>query len=622
MITIILSAVAAAAAAEPAPQIVVTASREPVPEALSGAAVTVIDTPTIEALALPSLSDLLRLAPGVSVAVSGPLGSQTQVRIRGAESNHTLVLVDGIAVNDPASSGDFRFETLPAAGVARIEVLRGPQSALWGSEAIGGVVSVTTREPGGDDRLFGNIEAGSFGTVRGAAGISLGTAESGLVAQGGYVSANGINAAFRGSERDSAENLTLSLKGRTQLSDTVAIGGVARFASTLSEFDGSNPVTFRRDDTLDETRIRGLALRGWARATLLDERWTQELSVQHLDTANINRRAAAFRNRTDANRTRFAYQSSLTLMTGAASHRLTAALEDERQRFVSDDTAFGGASDQRRSRDRTSLVGEYRLDAGMLSGGVSVRRDWNDRFADATTWRAAGAAALGSGLRAHASYGEGVTDPTFTEQFGFFPGSFSGNPNLTPEQSKGIDAGLAWTNGTVAVDVTWFRTDLTDEIVSTFNSTTFLSGVANATGKSKRSGIEATFDARLAPTLRVQASYAYLDASEQRVAAGLQTKEVRRPRHSGALTAISEIGALDLATSIAWVGARRDTDFDVGRVVTLQSYALVTVSARYAVSAALDLTARVENAGDVSYQDVVGYRTPGIAGFGGLRWRF
>lgn len=147
----------AAAAAIIDPTIVVTAAREPVRSDLSGTTITVLDRETIEAVGLPQVSDLLRLSPGVSVSQSGPLGSQTQVRLRGAESNHTLVFIDGIEVNDPAASGDFRFETLLSDGIERVEILRGPQSALWGSEAIGGVVSVTTREPGTGAPIFGHV---------------------------------------------------------------------------------------------------------------------------------------------------------------------------------------------------------------------------------------------------------------------------------------------------------------------------------------------------------------------------------------------------------------------------------------------------------------------------------
>jgi len=607
----------ALAANEPA--IVVTAAREPVPAALSGTAVTVVDRATIEAVNLPQASDLLRLSPGVAVSQAGPLGSQTQVRIRGAEANHTLVFVDGIEVNDPAASGDFRFETLPAEGIERVEVLRGPQSALWGPEAIGGVVSVTTREPGEGTRLFGRAEAGSFRTYRGGAGASTGTDAGGIVAQASYVRSRGIDAVRAGGERDGYENLTLSAKGVLRPSPASELGVVARYTDSETEFDGTDPVTFRRANTLDETTIRGLALRGYGELALMEDRWRHRVEGQYLDTDNLNRDGGVFLNRDDAERLKAVYQTSFE----AGPHRLTGAIEHEKQRFRAKDRAFYGATDQKRSRRQNSVVGEYRFGLGdSFAASASVRHDDNDRFEDATTWRATAAAALPNGIRAHASYGEGVTDPTFTEQFGFFPGSFVGNPDLSPERAHGFDAGLGWSDGRTAVDVTYFRADLEDEIVMTFSSTTFLSGVANADGESRRQGIEASLDARAADWLRVSAAYTYLDAEEGRVAGSARSREVRRPKHSGSITATAELDRLTLAGSVAYVGKRRDTDFDTFRDVTLDDYALITLSGRYELSDALELTARIENAGDADYEDVFGYATPGVAAYAGVRVRW
>lgn len=609
----------AAAAATIDPTIVVTAAREPVRSDLSGTAITVIDRATIDALNVPQAADLLRLSPGVSVSQAGPIGSQTQVRLRGAESNHTLVFVDGIEVNDPASSGDFRFETLLADGVEAFEVLRGPQSALWGSEAIGGVVSITTREPGGDGPVFGQLEYGSFRTWRAGGGVEVGSADNGVVAQVSHVDTRGIDAVGSGGERDGYENLTLSLKGVAQPTENTRIAAVARYSTAEIEFDGTDPVSFLRADTLDETRIRGLALRAYGELALLDDRWKHRLEGQYLESDNINRDGATYLNRDDAERLKAVYQSSFE--TGP--HRLTAALEHEKQRFRADDRQFFGAANQRRSREQSSIVGEYRLAIGeRFAASASVRHDDNDRFADATTWRATAAAALPQGFRAHASFGEGVTDPTFTEQFGFFPGSFVGNADLKPEQSQGFDAGLGWANDRIAADVTYFRTNLEDEILTTFDSTTFLSGVANASGESRRQGIEASLDARANEWLRLSASYTWLDSEEGQVAGSARTREVRRARHSGSLSAIAEHDRLTLAASLAYVGKRRDVDFDTFTDVTLGDYALVTVSGRYRLTESIELTGRVENAGDADYQDVFGYATPGIAVHGGVRIRW
>jgi len=600
--------------------ITVTASREPVPVALAGTALTIIDRETIQALSLPLVKDYLTLSPSVSVSQSGPLGSQTQVRIRGAEANHTLTFIDGIDVTDPASSGEFRYESLLAAGVERIEVLRGPQSALWGSQALGGVINIITRD---DTGLYGEAEAGSLGTVRAGAGggVTLGET-SRLSGQLSYLSSTGYDIANVGGDKDGYDNLTAHAKFSAQPTPTSNILLVARYTTSNSQFDGFNFTTgVPRDEPL-ATRSKQLALRAEAGTTLFDDRWSHRISGFFTDTANINRTAGAFANRSNGGRYTLRYQTSLTAETGSARHRFTAALEHDRERFDSIDAVATALSNQSRSRLQTSLVGEYRLDIGdWLGGGVAVRQDWNNRFADTTTVRATAALKPGAGFTLHGAYATGVADPTFFDLFGFFPGFFVGNPNLVPERSRNWEVGAGWANASLGLDVTWYDATLDNEIVSTFDRTTFLSGVANATGRSRRKGLEVSASATPVIGLRLAATYALLDANEQRVAAGLQLREVRRPRHSGSLTAAYTGPVFDLAASAAITGARDDTDFARFVRVRLAPYTLVTLSGAWHVSPRIDLTSRIENALDSSYQDVFAYRTPGLTAHAGVRLR-
>ena len=613
----------AAAAAVATSPIVVTASRTPISEALSGTAISVIDAETIDALRLPLLADYLRLVPSVAVASTGGLGSQTQVRIRGAEGNHTLVFVDGIEANDPASSSEFRFETLLADGIDRIEVLRGPQSALWGSEAIGGVVNVLTRVPPQGRDVYGQIEGGSYGTIRAGVGGGIGSDRAGVTAQATYLTARGYDiAATPGGDKDGYTNLSLSAKAVLRPAPNVELGLVGRFLDADSKFDDFD---YTNDVALDAplaTRVRTYAIRGYGTVGLLDDRWTHRAEITFTDAANINRDGGVFQNRSDGSRLKLGYQTSGAITTGAVDHRLTFAVEHERQTFASTDADTAALSNQRRDRAKTAVIAEYRLAvADRFAAGLSVRHDDSNRYPATTTVRATAAGQIGGGISLHASYGEGVADPTFFDLYGFFPTFFVGNPNLLPEHARSVDAGIGWTRGNVKVDVTAYTSELTDEIVPTFDMATFLSGVANATGRSKRRGIEASFEARPADWLRFAASYAYLDASEQKVASGLRLREVRRPRHSGSVTATATAGAIDLAASVALVGARGDTSFPrfVPVPVTLGGYALVTLSGTYRIAPGVALTARVENAADARYQDVFGYRTAGLAAYGGVK---
>jgi vitamin B12 transporter len=191
-----------------------------------------------------------------------------------------------------------------------------------------------------------------------------------------------------------------------------------------------------------------------------------------------------------------------------------------------------------------------------------------------------------------------------------------------PERSEGFDVGLGWAGERVAVDVTYFRTNLDDEIITTFDGATFLSGVANATGESRRQGVEASLDGKAADWLTLSASYTYLDAEEGRVAGTARSRELRRAKHSGSLAATAELDRLTLAGAVAYVGRRRDTDFDTFTDVTLGDYALITLSGRYRLSESIELHGRVENAGGADYEDLAGYATPGLAAYAGFRIRW
>uniref|UniRef100_UPI00286EA204 TonB-dependent receptor plug domain-containing protein n=1 Tax=Sandarakinorhabdus sp. TaxID=1916663 RepID=UPI00286EA204 len=420
--------------------VTVTASREPAPASDFGTTLTIIDRGQIEALSLPMIKDYLTLVPSVSVSQTGPMGAQTQIRIRGAEANHSITFIDGIEVNDPSSSGEFRYETLLAQGVERIEVLRGPQSALWGSQAIGGVINISTRR---DTGLYGEAQGGSLGTVRGGIGGGFETGGISVSGQASAMSSSGYDIAGvggGGGDRDGYENVTLHGRVSAAPTDNLTLSVVSRFTSSESRFDGFNFGAGVPVDRPLATRTRQVAVRAAADLSLLDGAWTQTASYTHTNAANINRNGPAFQNRSDGGRDLFRFQSSGRLDTGTISHRLTLAVDHERERFTSTDANPLAQSNQSRRRVQTSLVGEYRLTAAdWLSGGVAVRRDLNDRFADATTVRADAVVRPGGGFNVHASYGTGIADPTFFELFGFFPGSFIGNPDLVPERSRSWD---------------------------------------------------------------------------------------------------------------------------------------------------------------------------------------
>ncbi|WP_353217203.1 TonB-dependent receptor [Sandarakinorhabdus sp.] len=601
--------------------ITVSASRTVLRLDQTGISISQITQPQIEGLSLPLVKDYLALVPGVAIAQTGPLGAQTQVRIRGAEANHSITFIDGIEMNDPASSGEFRIDTLLAGGVERIEVLRGPQSALWGSQAIGGVISITTRAPVRGTLLFGEVQAGNLGTVRG--GVGGGWADDSITISGNVsgLSTTGYDIARSNGDRDGYNNVTAHGRIEWRVAPELTLLLVGRRQDSTSNFDGFNFTTgVPRDEPLS-TLSRQTALRAEAALALFDGQWTTRASFMAVRADNINRRANAFQNRSDGTRDLLRLQSTGTFDAAGAAHIVTAAVDVETERFVSTDANGAAASNQRQRRRQTSVIGEYRFSlSNGISAGAAVRRDANDRFVDATTVRFDAAVPIGQ-VRLHAAFGTGVADPTFFDQFGFFPGSFRGNPGLIPERSRSVEAGIGWSNGEHSADITLFDANLTNEIIGTFDRVTFLSGVANATGRSRRQGIEVSGRAALAKDLSLNASYTYLDSDQQQTTGAAAVREVRRPRHSGSVVLAYTGQRFDLSAAAAITGARGDTDFARFVPVTLPAYTLLTLAGAWHVSPRLDLTLRVENAADAAQIDVFAYRGPGITAHGGLRFR-
>ncbi len=597
------------------PAIVVTASRVEQAADETPASVTLIDALRIERLGAPMVSDFLRLIPSVSVAVSGPAGSLSQVRIRGAEANQTLLFVEGIRANDPAAGNEPRFELLNADLASRIEVVRGPQSALWGSEAIGGVISVSGEAPGSGGTQ-GFAEGGSHASWRGAARTSLGDGDRGFSLGIAGQRSDGIDSFLGGGDKDGYRNVGLRGAGRYRLTPAVLLGGSGFALRGKSEFDGFDPITFAHADTLDETRNKLAAGRLYAELGQR-ERSYGIVSASLLGSSNRNEVGDVPVNRTEANRRTFDLEGGHR--TG--KHQFIVALESEREEFEARDTAYGGFTDQDRSRKHRSATAEWRAtDLGPVSADIAVRQDFFSKFKDATTYRIALKLDVGSGVSIAGNYGEGIGQPSFFDLYGFFPGSFVGNPDLKPESSRGGDISLRYSAGRMGGSLTYYSQRLKNEIVDVFDPSTFLSSTANASGKSKRQGVELEGYYRPSDALRITATYAWLDASEPSVGEG-QLKEQRRPKHSGSVALDGTHGRLTYGAAVAYTGDRIDTNFDIfpAQRVRLGAYWLASVQLAYRVIDQIEVHVRVANAFNDDYEDAVGYRTEGRSIHAGVR---
>ena len=594
------------------PAIVVTASRTAEEASKTPASVTIIDAKRIERIGLPLVPDLLRLVPSVSVAVSGPAGSLTQVRIRGAEANHTLLFVEGIRANDPASGNEPRFELLNADLASRIEVVRGPQSALWGSEAIGGVVAVDGAAPGsGGTQAF--VEGGSHSTWRGAGRTELGDADRGISFGVAGHTSNGINSVDGDGDKDGYSNVGLRGSGRYRIDPSFLIGGSGFAQWAESEFDGfSDAFPFPHTDTLDNSKNRMAAGRLFAELGSRDKSYAVG-SASLLGSSNRNYVDSDPLNRTSAKRRTFGLEGGRRI----GKHQLIAAVESERETFK----VRGDFPHQDQSRRHESIALEWSAqDLGPVSANAAVRHDIFSEFKDATTFRAAFRADLGQGFSLAGSYGEGIAQPSFFDLFGFFPPTFIGNPELKPDSSRGGEVSLRYSTDSFGGSVTYFRQRLKDEIATVFLPD-FSSTTVNSDGKSKRHGVELEGFYRHSDALRLTVNYAWLDASEPDVG-DAQLKEQRRPKHSGSVAVDGTARHFTYGAAIAYTGERSDTNFDIipSALVKLNPYWRASARIAYRIADPVEIHLRVANAFDDDYQDVFGYRTEGRSIHAGLRF--
>jgi len=592
-----------------------TLSGEPTDAATLGSATTVITGEELERRQIRHAAGALRTVPGVAVSRSGGVGTITQVRVRGAEGNQVKVIIDGVEVNSP-SGGDFAFETLLAENIERIEVIRGPQSGIYGANALAGVINIVTRKGTREPQVSARVEGGSFNTY----GVSANASGAGEL---GYLSVSaaqretdGFNIARTGSEEDGSEQKTIFARAGFAPTDYFRIDAMGRYQSNDAEIDGFSGgilVDETGSFSLREQRLGAIS----AQLDLFDKRWSHKVFANYFDD-ELN----PFFNLGE--RSRYGYQSTAKFVTSdgvRAEHTFVGLIEQTDETFQT--VSFLSGADVDRSRSNTGYAAEYRgnfADAVYLT--ANIRHDDKDQFEDASTYRLAGAYVVHStGTRFHASYGKGIKDPDFFQQFGSTL-DFQGNPDLTPEQSVGWDAGVEqkFLDGRATVDVTYFQTDLTDKIETSGGFGAPFS-VENADGVSERRGVEFTVSAQLTSDLVLTGSYTYTDATD---ADG--DEEVRRPPHSGSLGVryTSPDGRAKLTADAIYNGEMKDLDFSPPfpsppNIVTLDDYLLVNVAGSYKLDDNFEVFGRVENLLDQDYEEVFGYSTAPISAYGGLR---
>lgn len=619
-----------------------------------GSSVTVIGEQAMQDRQVRIVSDVLRDVPGFAVSRTGAVGGLTSVRVRGTEGNHVLTLIDGIEAADPFQ-GEYDFGQLLGDDVARIEILRGPQSALYGSDAIAGVINYITpsaaEQPGGRVR----VEAGSHRTFGGAGryGVVLGPLD--LVLNANVQTTDGyVTQTLPGGRRKvGAELETLSAKAAWQVSHALRLRGLVRYANTHAETNGSSFGVGQVDSPGTYADAKSLLYFAGADLELLDGAWTHSLSFQGLDADrdayDANRRSGG----NEGVRRKASYATTYKLAAGDLLHRLTAAVDREEETFQNTSPPSAGADTTRRSIENTGLVAQYDLEIGDRAGlGGAIRHDANDAFADATTWKAHGFWRLNENVRLRAAAGTGIKNPSQTELFGFNatgPFPFRGNPDLKPETSESWEAGVDLTllDGRVRLGATYFDARLKDEIFTYFGGPGLPSACAapppgtsttcNRGFKSRQHGVELFGDVAVTDRLTLSGAYTDLTAREN----GLE--EIRRAPHIGSanLTWRSLDGRATVNLNVRYNGRQLDANFsgietpfpaslpdvkpargaNAGRVI-LPAFTLVNVAASYDIDDHVEIYGRVENLLSEDYYEVFAFPTDGRAAYVGARVKF
>lgn len=632
--------------------IIVSGGLTPVEAQKYGRAASVITAEDIEARGIRHVADALRSLPGVSVSRTGSFGALTQIRLRGHEANHTLVLIDGVEVAAP-DQGEFDFGGLVAADIERIEVIRGPQSSLYGSNAIGGVISITTKrptEPGVTGRAA--AEVGSDNTTHVELALR-GKAERGEISlSAARRNSGGFDVSGTpGGEDDGDLNRTVNLTGRLFVTDTVTIGATLRHVDRIADSDTFNFAAPTSSglvtDTIADAEVQETFGSLFGEADLWNGRISNRLTLSFGETNRQSRDASGQPDQDNTGtRRKVAYQGSIALDAAtldASRHRLTFGAEWERLTFRENDPAivFNPGQLVKRTREQYAYILEYQGDlTDRLSLQASVRRDDNEEFEDFTTYAIGTSYTLPNGAtRLHASYGTGVQNPTLIEQFGFFS-DFVGNPNLQPEQSEGWDVGIEqqFLGGRGIVDVTFFDEDLTDEIGTQFDAAAGAFVPVNNPGRSDRRGIEAAARLDVTDRLGLSMAYTWLDSTEPVPLATGGTgnaTEVRRPEHELSVGIaysmpngrtrlrldaryVADLFDFDFKTA-GFISGNPEDDFDL---VRLDDYTVVDVSFTHDFTDRVQLNGRIANLLDEEYEELEGHATQGRTFYIGLASRF
>lgn len=603
-------------------EVLVSASLMPITASRSANAVTVIDRAQLRNRATVSLSNILRDVPGFSVSQVGVLGSQTQIRVRGAEANHLLVTIDGVEANDPSQGDEFSWGTLTASDIERIEIIRGPQSSLRGSDAVAGVVNIITRTAEKSSvGLF--LESGSWATHH--SGFNIGHKQGDFDIRFGlsHIESAGDNIARTGDENDGYRNTTYNIRSGLKLSDQMDISFAARESDGMNQFDADNDFDGLIEDQDRVSEFENSTMRFQGDYSSKDGTWQHKVLISQSKSDNTAFADKAKGNVTASTKDQIQYIGSFTWDQGAQN--IAALVEREEEDWMQRGEITWGVYDpnQDRERDTDSVAVEYRTDINdHLTLAASARHDDNSEFDSAKTYRAEAIYQLTEAIRLRGAVGTAVKNPTFTERFGFYT-NFIGNPNLIPEESTSWELGADQLimGGALTLSLTIFEAELENEIDGfVYDPATFAYTSNNINGTSERKGAELSAVGNISESMSLSAAYTYTDSTGDDA-----VREVRRPRHIASLNLGWQAAHnLHLNTNIQFTGEQTDVYFppfpEPSQVVALSNHTLVNINLNYSATEKFEMYLKLENALNENYEEVFGYQTLGFGASLGLRY--
>ncbi len=611
----------------------ITATRTPSNIDTLGSTVSLITAKDIDRKQYVSLDEVLMSVPGLNVVQSGGKGAQTSVFLRGTNSEHVLVLIDGVEMNDPSTpSGAFDFSNFLVEGIESIEVVRGSQSVLYGSDAIGGVIQIRTKKGQGDLNFRVKAGVGTQSTHRESAVLSgeknnfnYSVAIGRLDTDGESIAAKKKLAPGSITEDDNYENIVFSTRLGWKIFDSLEADFTARYIETEADIDGgfdfSGNTAEDADATNDSEQLYlGLELKG----LYADGVWQPILTASRSDIERQSKdeRQSPFGTLVDTNfdgqKTKFALQNNLFLFENQI---ITIGFEHESEEMNSKGFSdFGGFIINQLTnadRDTKSTYIQDQIEVNdQLFITVGARYDDTDDFGSELTYRTTASYNATENTRLHAAYGTGFKAPSLFQLFGFTPNNFgsaySGNPNLDAETSDSWEIGIdqLFFAGDIKTSITYFETKVEDLITTQyigFNSTSVNRDNADM------SGVESAIHFKALSNLDIDINHTYTRTKDE------DNKELlRRPKHKANIEFNYEPAEhININTNVLYTGQRVDVD-GFGQRVDVGGYSVVNVAAAYKLSNNVKLFARLDNLTDKYYEPAYGFQALGRAGFIGV----